>query len=107
MVNANPPRLGNVGVRVDMEGLPVSAGGPFAFLPLGLEALQAQPPPDQIAHGDSVGDGQGPHLLEFFRSAPKGNQVVTGPLVGGWCRHARSTARSHTTGSVSARKPPR
>ena len=69
------------------KGFRVVPGALFAFngangLTLGLEALQLQAPPDQIAHGGSMGDGQGLQLLTLIRGGPEVHQGLAGPLIG-------------------------
>ena len=74
------------------EGFPVGAGAPFRLygangLTLGLEALKLQAPPDQLAHGGSMGEGHGLQLLTLAGGGPEVQQGLTGPLIGRRCRH--------------------
>jgi hypothetical protein len=69
------------------KGFRVVPGALFAFngangLTLGLEALQLQAPPDQIAHGSFMRDGQGLQLLTLIRGGPEVHQGLAGPLIG-------------------------
>ena len=43
--------------------------------------MQLQAPPNQIAQGGSMGDGQGLHLLTLIRGGPEVHQGLAGALI--------------------------
>jgi hypothetical protein len=81
------------GLCVHREGFPVGAGGPFRLsggdcLPLRLEALRLQPPPDQFGEGDPLLCRDSLQLLALPRGNPEVEQRSTRRgLIGRSCRH--------------------